>query len=100
MPRPKYKQRCALCKNNMVVMYSGKQFPICSECQMKRIQVPIKDPKWEKFFNIPTHFYEESQFLRNIKEAYIRFENLTEKQIEVFKKVVKDMKAGKYEEDD
>ena len=59
---------------------------------MKRIDQPIKDAKFKKMFDIPKEFYEQSAFLRNIKESCIRFENLTEKQVEAFKKVVKEMK--------
>ena len=80
-------------------MYSGKQFPICVECHMKRINKEIKDPKFKKLFDIPNKLYKENLFLRNIKETYQRFENLTEKQIEAFKKTVKDMKEGKIEEE-
>ncbi|MBU0459867.1 MAG: hypothetical protein KKH52_00560 [Nanoarchaeota archaeon] len=97
MAKPKFKQRCALCKENMVVMYSYKQFPICVKCHMKKIDQPIKGAKFKKLFDIPQKFYEENYFLRNIKEAYIRFDNLTEKQIEAFKKTVKEMKEGKEE---
>ena len=72
-------------------MYSARQFPICSECHMKKINQPIKDPKFKELFDIPIELYEKSSFLRNIKESYIRFDSLTEKQIEAFKKVVKEM---------
>ena len=97
MAKPKFKQRCALCKENMVIMYSARQFPICVTCHMKKIDQEIKDPKMKKLFDIPKNFYEENYFLRNIKEAFIRFENLSEKQIEAFKKTVKEMKEGKEE---
>jgi len=76
----------------MVVIYSFRQFPICTECQMKRIDKPIKDPKYKKLLDIPQKLYEESQFLRNIKEAYLRFDNLTANQVAAFKKVVKELK--------
>ena len=51
MPIPKYKQRCAICKKNMVMMYSARQFPICVDCQMKRISDHIKDKQF-LFLNI------------------------------------------------
>ena len=92
MAKPKFKQRCALCKENMVIMYSARQFPKCVECHMKEINKPIKDPKYKKLLDIPEKLYRESMFLRNIKNAYLRFDNLTEKQIEAFKKTVKDLK--------
>ncbi len=92
MAKPRFKQRCALCKENMVIMYSTRQFPKCVQCHMKEIDKPIKDKKYQKLFDIPKELYEESSFLRNIKAAYLRFDNLTEKQIEAFKKTVKDLK--------
>ncbi|PIZ50748.1 hypothetical protein COY27_06050 [Candidatus Woesearchaeota archaeon CG_4_10_14_0_2_um_filter_33_13] len=92
---PKFKQKCAMCKTNWVEMFSRKQFPICSKCQMKKLNKPIEDPKFKKMFDLPTELYEKSSFLRNIKEAYLRFGNLTEKQIEAFKKTVKDLKENK-----
>jgi len=95
MPRPKFKQKCALCKQNMVIMYSSRQFPICVQCHMKRIDQEIKDPEMKKMFDIPKSLYEQSSFLRNIKESYLRFDSLTEKQIEAFKKTVKDLEEGK-----
>ncbi len=84
----------------MVVMYSGRQFPICVECHMKRIDKPVEDPKYKKLLDIPASLYKKSLFLRNIKEAFLRFDELTEKQIEAFKKTVKDLRSGKLEEDD
>lgn len=98
MPLPRYKQRCALCKKNMVLMYSARQFPICVDCHMKRISEPIKNKKYA-FLNIPDAMYRESSFLRNIKENFQRFDSLSEKQIEVFKRVVKDMKNPKKKEE-
>lgn len=98
MAGPKFKQRCAICKKNMVIMYSHRQFPKCVDCEMKAISEPIKDAKMKKLFDIPEKYYLENRFLRSIKNNYIRFENLTEKQIEAFKKTVKDMKEGKNKE--
>ncbi|PIN73243.1 hypothetical protein COV20_03360 [Candidatus Woesearchaeota archaeon CG10_big_fil_rev_8_21_14_0_10_45_16] len=95
MAEAKYKQRCAICKNNMVEMFSRQQFPICVDCQMKRLEEPIKDPVMKKMFDIPVEFYKKNYFLRKIKESYIRFGSLTEKQVEAFKKTVKEMKAEK-----
>ena len=92
MPKPKFKQRCVLCKDNMVVMYSHRQFPICVKCHMKRIDKPVEDEKYKKLLEIPKGLYEKSLFLRNIKEAFFRFDSLTEKQVEAFKKTVKEIK--------
>lgn len=80
-------------------MYSSRQFPICVECHMKRINKEIEDPKFKKLLGIPDKIYRQSVFLRNIKESYLRFQNLTEKQIEAFKKTVKDLKEGNKKDD-
>ena len=95
MAFPKYKQRCGLCKKNMVLMYGRNQFPVCVSCHMKQINQPIDDPIFKKMFDIPATFYEDSTFLRKIKESYIRFGSLTQKQIDAFKKTVEDYKSGK-----
>ncbi len=99
MPKPKFKQRCALCKDNMVVMYSGRQFPICVSCHMKRIDQPIEGEKYKKLLDIPKESYKKSLFLRNIKESYLRFGSLTEKQVEAFRKTIKELKEGKENEE-
>lgn len=93
MRSPKFKQKCALCKKNMVIMYSARQFPCCEDCQMKKISDPVTEPSY-KFLEIPTELYRKSSFLRNIKEFYLRNASLTGKQKEAFKKVVKEMKEG------
>ena len=59
MARPKFKQKCAMCKENWVIMFSARQFPICVKCHMKQIDKEIKDPKMKKFFDIPKKFYED-----------------------------------------
>ena len=100
MPGPKFKQKCAICKVNMVLMYSYRQFPICVKCQMQRIDKEIKDPQMKKMFAISKELYEQSSFLRNIKESYLRFDSLTEKQIEAFKKTIKDLGSKASESSD
>jgi hypothetical protein len=47
----------------------------------------------KKMFDIPEEFYMQNSFLRSIKMNYLKFGNLTEKQIEVFNKVVNDLKT-------
>ena len=79
----------------MALVTSSRQRPICTECGMKQIEKPIKDPKMKRLFNIPKELYEEYAFLRSIKSNYLQYGNLTEKQVEVFKKVVKEAKAKK-----
>ncbi len=68
------------------------RYVICYECQKKTLNQEIEDPKFKKLFDIPEKFYKENNFLRNIKINYLNYKNLTEKQIEAFKKVVEDMK--------
>ena len=98
MAKVRYQQKCGICKKNMVQMFSTRQFPICTSCQMKQLDQPIDDPVFKKMFGIPKEYYEQSYFLRNIKENYIRFGSLSEKQIEAFKKAVDDLKKGKKED--
>ena len=86
-----FKQKCVLCKQNMVLMTRYKQFPSCVACEMKKINQPIDDPVFKKLLDIDTQLYEQSSFLRSIKSNYLRFETLTEKQIEAFKKVVEEL---------
>ena len=49
----------------------------------------------KKLFNIPEEFYKENSFLRNIKVSYLRFDKLSERQIEAFEKTVAKMKEAK-----
>ena len=59
------------------------------------MQGEIKDPKMKKMFDIPEEFYKENSFLRDIKIKYLQWGELTEKQIEAFKKTVEKMKKEK-----
>ena len=90
-----YKEKCARCKKNYVVVTWKQRFPICYDCQKKDLQGEITDPAMKSLFDIPEEFYRENLFLRNIKQSYIRFNQLTEKQIEAFKKTVAKMKEKK-----
>ena len=87
-----YKQRCVRCKKNMVLMKSRSQFPICYECQKPELEGEIKNKAMKKMFDIPEQFYRDEPFLRSIKINYLRFGNLSDKQIEAFKKVVEKIK--------
>ena len=89
-----YKQRCIVCKKNMVLITYYKQRPVCLECEMKDISDEITDKKWKKFFDIDPELYKKSSFLRSIKRNYLRQGMLTAKQKEVFKKVVKEGAQG------
>ncbi len=75
----------------MVLITGRNQFPICYECQKPELQKEIKDPKMKKMFDIPEELYKKSGFLRSIKSNYLRYGKLTDKQIEFFKKTVKEM---------
>lgn len=77
----------------MVIVSSRSQFPLCYDCQKGELGGEIKDPKMKKMFDIPEEFYKQSSFLRSIKSNYLRFGNLTEKQIAFFKKVVEEMRS-------
>ena len=98
MFRRKFKKKCALCKKNMAVILSFRQFPVCAECQMKRIKEEVTKPAYQ-FLNLSDELYQKSQFLRNIKEFYLRNRTLSEKQVAAFKKAAKDVKEGKEKEE-
>jgi len=88
----KYQQKCMKCKKNYVLVSSRQRFAVCYECQKKELKGKIKDPKMKKMFDIPEEFYKKNSFLRDIKIKYLQFRELTEKQIEAFKKTVERMK--------
>ena len=86
----KYKQRCYMCKKNMVLITSYRQIPICDHCKMKQIDKPIESAKYKKFFDIPRELYLNIAFLRSIKLNYLEYGKLTKAQESMFKKVVKE----------
>lgn len=92
MARVQFKQKCQRCKKNYVLTTRKHQYLVCYECQKKELSQPVQDSEMRKLFDIPEEFYKESTFLRNIKINYLKFENLTQRQIEAFKKTVEDMK--------
>lgn len=93
MARLKFKKKCNVCKENWVLV-RHREYTICTPCHMKQIfSEEITDKKY-KFLNISKELYEQSRFLRNIRQSYIRYKELTEKQIDAFKKTVKDVKAN------
>ncbi|MBW3004651.1 hypothetical protein KY310_02370 [Candidatus Woesearchaeota archaeon] len=91
----RFKQKCNKCKQNYVTISHRQRYAICYDCQKPEMQGEIKDPKMKKLFDIPEEFYKDNIFLRNIKVNYLRYGNLTEKQIEAFKKTVKKLKEEK-----
>ena len=86
-----YNQRCIVCKKNVVLMQHRRQRPICLECEMKDLFEPIENKKMQRLFEVPKKLYEESYFLRDVRRKYNMFGNISDKQIEVFKRVVKDL---------
>lgn len=87
-----YKQKCVRCRSKYVLVGRGQRYAICYDCQKDELNQPIKDPKMKKMFDIPEDMYRESLFLRSIKSNYLRFGELSEKQIEAFKKTVETLK--------
>ena len=90
--RFQFKQKCNKCKKNYILTTSSQTYVICYDCQKNSLMEEIKDPVFEKLFDIPEDYYKENAFLRNIKLNYLRYNNLTEKQIAALKKAVEKMK--------
>lgn len=88
----RYKKLCYRCKKNYVLVSGNQPYVVCYECQKPELNKEIKNKKMKKMFDIPEKYYKENSFLRSIKSNYLRYGKLTEKQIQAFKKVVKDMK--------
>lgn len=88
----RYKQRCFKCKKNYVIVSGMHNYAICYDCQKEELNKEIKDPKMKKMFDIPEELYRQNSFLRSIKSNYLRYGALSEKQIEAFKKTVKEIK--------
>ncbi|HLD19011.1 MAG TPA: hypothetical protein VJB90_03300 [Candidatus Nanoarchaeia archaeon] len=88
-----YKQRCARCKKNMVLVTANTHYAVCFDCQKSELAGEIKDPQMKAMFNIPDNLYQTNSFLRSIKINYLRYGKLSDKQIEAFKKTVEKLKA-------
>ena len=91
----RYKQKCFRCKKNFVLITHRQKYVQCYDCQKKELAQEIKNPKMKKLFDIPEEFYKENIFLRDIKVNYLRYNNLSDRQIEAFKKTVERMKTSK-----
>ena len=91
----RYKQKCSRCRKNFVIVTFRQRYPLCYDCQKGELGGNVKDPKMKKLFNIPEEYYKENAFLRDIKINYIKFGNLSDKQIEAFRKTVEKMKEEK-----
>ncbi|MFH2020751.1 MAG: hypothetical protein ABIJ34_05015 [archaeon] len=87
-----YKQQCMRCKKNFVLTNYKERYPICYDCQKSELDKPIDNKEMKELFDIPEDFYKKNGFLRNIKLNYLRYHNLTEKQIAAFKKNVETLK--------
>lgn len=88
----KFKKKCYRCKKNYVTATRRDNWVMCYDCQKAELNGVIDDPEMKKFFDIPHEFYVNNSFLRDIKVKYLKFGNLTEKQIEAFKKTVDKLK--------
>jgi hypothetical protein len=91
-----FKQKCYTCKKNYVTVSSRNQYGVsCFECQEKQMQGEITDPKMKEMFDIPDEYYRENSFLRSIKINYLKYGNLSERQIEAFKSSVEKLRTLK-----
>jgi len=83
----KYKQKCAKCGVNYVLVSSWRdRSPICFDCQKPDLEKEITDPEMKDFFDIPYNLYVDSSFLRNIRVNYIRYGRISDRQKEAFTK--------------
>jgi DNA-directed RNA polymerase subunit RPC12/RpoP len=89
-----FQQKCFKCKKNFVTITNRQRYVICYDCQKAQLSGEIKSPKMKKLFSIPEEYYRKNSFLRDIKAKYMQFGELSEKQIEAFKKTVQ-----KYDEE-
>ncbi len=85
------KKKCNRCRKNYVKCSRRQGYILCYDCQKPQLEQEIEDPVMKKLFDIPEEFYRKNGFLCELKSKYIRFGSLSEKQIEVFKKVVKEL---------
>ncbi|PIY59814.1 hypothetical protein COY95_05070, partial [Candidatus Woesearchaeota archaeon CG_4_10_14_0_8_um_filter_47_5] len=92
-----FKKKCGKCRKNYVVATFRQRFVLCYDCQKQDLEGTISDPVFKELFAIPEDYYKKNAFLRNIKVNYLRYGTLTERQIEAFKKVVKDMETAEKE---
>lgn len=88
----RFKKKCSRCNKNYVEVTLRQKYVVCSECQKQEMEGVVEDPEIKKMLDIPEAYYEKNYFLRNIKVNAIRYQSLSEKQIEAFKKTVKEMK--------
>jgi len=94
----KYKQLCSRCKRNYIPMTWRNRYPVCYDCQKRELDQEVKDPKMKRLFNISEEYYKKNSFLRSIKINYLRYGELSERQIDAFKESIKTMKKEEKEE--
>ncbi len=87
----KFKKKCNKCRKNYVLASAKQRYVVCYECQKSELEGEIEDPRIKKLLDIPEDHYKKNSFLRDIKIKYLRFGNLTVKQIEAFKKTVQEL---------
>ena len=92
MAKVKFKQKCSKCKKNYVLTSSRNDYIVCYDCQKDELNQPITEAEMKDLFNIPEEYYRHNYFLRNIKINYLRYHNLSEKQIAAFKKTIDSVK--------
>lgn len=90
-----YQIKCPRCRKNRLTVTNRQRFAVCYDCQKQELSGTIKDPALKAILDIPEDFYRKNAFLRDIKANAIKYEKLSDKQIEAFKKVVKKMKEEK-----
>ena len=80
MPRPQFKTKCGVCKKEWIIVTS-RDFPICVTCHLKQIfSEEVTDREYD-FLNIDKTVYSQSKFLRSIRQNYLMYKTLSEKQI-------------------
>ena len=94
MPRPRFKTLCRRCRGKYIVASHKDRYPACYDCQKKEMEGEISDSEMKEMFDIPEDFYRESIFLRSIKIKYLNYGDLSDNQIESFKKVVEEMREN------
>ncbi len=99
MPPMLLKKKCNRCRKNYVKCSKRQGYVLCFDCQKPQLEVEIEDPEMKKLFDIPEIMYRENAFLCELKSKYIRFGSLSEKQVEVFLKIVGELSESLNDEE-
>jgi hypothetical protein len=62
---------------------------------MNAVMKPVRNKTFKKLFDLPLELYQENAFLRSIRYQYGRFGSITERQLEAFKKAVRELTKKK-----